>query len=137
MQKRNVLLREFNVLDFVGRDVRQIVCHALELSFKIYGEHPGLRRVLGEQSRKIPELAQLRRNQEVVVHGAVCQILTSAPGVDIPDVEVGAYLISLFMESLIDDFVLYQRGHTSFDQGRVIEAAADFVVTYLMGKSGA
>ena len=38
------------------------------------------------------------------------------------------------MESLIDDYVLYRREKGSFDEERVLAAAADIVVTYLMGK---
>lgn len=129
---RERVLSEFSVLDIAGKDVRQLVRQALELSFEIYSERPGLRRVLGEQSRKIPELAEIRRAQEAVVHGTVRQILTSAPGVDVPDLEVSAYLVSLFMESLIDDYTLYRREHADFEQQRVIDTAADFVVTYLM-----
>ena len=131
---RDRVLSEFSVLDIVGKDVRQLVRQALELSFEIYSERPGLRRVLGEQSRKIPELAVIRRAQEEVVHGTVRQILSSAPGVEVPDIEVSAYLVSLFMESLIDDYALYRRDHAEFDEERVIDTAADFVVTYLMEK---
>lgn len=131
---RDRVLAEFKVLDIVGKDVRQLVRHALELAFQIYSERTALRRVLGEQSRKVSDLAEVRRSQEAVVHQTVRRILASAPGVDIPDIEVGAYLISLFMENLIDDYVLYRKGHTEFAEERVIEASADFVVTYLMGK---
>ncbi len=131
---RDRVLQEFSVLDIVGKDVRQIVRHALELSFSVYAQHPGLLRVLGEQSRKIPELAQLRRAQEESLHATVRQILASAPGVDLPDLEVAAYLVSLFMESLIDDYVLYRREFIEFGEDRILNAASDFVVTYLMGK---
>jgi hypothetical protein len=100
----------------------------------VYSERPGLRRVLGEQSRKIPDLAALRRAQETEVHEAVGSILTAFPDVRLPDVQVGAYLVSLFMESLIDDYVLYRREHGDFDEQRILEGAAEFVLRYVLGR---
>lgn len=132
---RTRLLEEFSLADLVGQDVRQLVRKTMTLAFRIYSERPGLRRVLGEQSRKIPELAELRRNQEAEVNRAVLQILSTAPGVRLPDPEVSAYLVSLFIESLIDDHVLYGRGHVRFEGSRVIEAATDFIMRYVLVRS--
>ncbi len=133
---RNRLLEEFSLADLVGQDVRQLVRKTMALAFRIYSERPGLRRVLGEQSRKIPELAELRRNQEAEVDRAVLQILSTAPGVRLPDPEVSAYLVSLFIESLIDDHVLHgNRGEARFEDNRVIDAATDFIMRYVLVRS--
>ena len=132
---RNRLLEEFSLADLVGQDVRQLVRKTMALAFRIYSERPGLRRVLGEQSRKLPVLAELRRNQEAEVHRAVQQILSTAPGVRLPDPEISAYVVSLFIESLIDDHVLHGRGGARFEDGRVIEAATDFIMRYVLVRS--
>lgn len=131
---RRRLLKEFSIVDLVGKDVRQLVNKTVALAFKVYGELPDLHRVLVEQSRKIPELAELRRTQEAEIHRAILQILTAFPGVRLPDVEVGAYLIRLFIESLIDDNMFYRRDEVEFDDDRIIEAASDFIIRYVMGR---
>lgn len=131
---RNRVLQEFSLVDIVGKDVRELVRTALALAFKIYSEKPGLRRVLSEQSRKIPELMELRRAQEKDLHVTVSQILSAYPGVTLEDKQMGAYLVSTFMEALIEDSTLYRREEPLFSQDHVIEAAADFVVRYLFGK---
>jgi AcrR family transcriptional regulator len=133
---RRRILEGFSIPDIVGQDVRQLVRKTMALAFQIYSERPGLRRVLGEQSRKIPELEDLRRQQEAEVHQAVRHILAAAPGVRLPDKEVGAYLVSLFLESLIDDHVLNRPGRPMFDNDRIIDAASDFVMSYVLGRSG-
>jgi AcrR family transcriptional regulator len=130
---RRRILEGFSIADIIGQDVKGLVRKTMALAFRVYGERPGLRRVLTEQSRKIPELGELRRAQEAEVHRAVQQILSSAPGVRVPDREVGSYLVSLFMESLIDDYLLYRRQQTDFGDERVIEAASDFIMSYLLG----
>lgn len=133
---RRRILEGFSIADIIGQDVKGLVRKTMALAFRVYGERPGLRRVLTEQSRKIPELGDLRRAQEAEVHRAVQQILSSAPGVRVPDREVGSYLVSLFMESLIDDYLLYRRQQTDFGDERVIEAASDFIMSYLLGTRG-
>ena len=132
---RTRLLEEFSLADLVGQDVRQLVRKTMALAFRIYSERPGLRRVLKEQSRKIPELVELRQSQESEVHRAVLQILSTAPGVRLPDPEVSSYLVSLFIESLIDDQVLYGRGDVRFEDSRVIDAATDFIMRYVLVRS--
>lgn len=131
---RKRVLEEVSIADIVGQDIPMLVRKTMTLTFKIFSERPGLRRVLSEQARKIPELVELRRSQEEEVHRAVRQILSAAPGVRLPDVEVGAYLVSLFMESLIDDYLLYRRGHSDFSEERIIEAASDFIMRYALGR---
>jgi AcrR family transcriptional regulator len=131
---RRRILEGFSIADIIGQDVKGLVRKTMALAFRVYGERPGLRRVLTEQSRKITELADLRRAQEAEVHRAVQQILSSAPGVLVPDREVGSYLVSLFMESLIDDYLLYRRERTDFGDERVIDAASDFIMSYLLGR---
>ncbi len=130
---RRRILEGFSIADIIGQDVKGLVRKTMTLAFRVYGERPGLRRVLAQQSRKIPELGELRRGQEAEVHRAVQQILASAPGVRVPDRELGSYLVSLFMESLIDDYLLYRRDQTNFGDERVIEAASDFIMSYVLG----
>jgi AcrR family transcriptional regulator len=130
---RRRILEGFSIADIIGQDVKGLVRKTMALALRVYGERPGLRRVLTEQSRKIAELGDLRRAQEAEVHRAVLQILASAPGVSVPDREVAAYLVSLFMESLIDDYILYRRERTDFGDERVIEAASDFIMSYILG----
>lgn len=132
---RTRLLEEFSLADLMGQDVRQLVRKTMALAFRINSERPGLRRVLGEQSRRIPELAELRRNQESEVHRAVLQIISSVPGIHLPDPEVSAYLVRLFIESLIDDHVLYAQDDRRFEDERVIDAATDFIIRYVLVKS--
>lgn len=127
-------LEEFSIADLVSKDLGQLLRKTLELAFRIYGERPGLRRVLAEQSRKIPDLARLRRSQEAGVHHAVRQILEAAPGVTLADVELGAYLVSLFLESLMDDLLLYRRDEPPFDDGRVIDGASELVLRFVLGR---
>lgn len=134
---RQRVLEEINIAELVGQDIPVLVQSTLTLAFSIYSERPGLRRVLSEQARKIPELAVLRRSQEQQMHQAVRQILGIAPGVRLPDLEVGAYLVCLFMESLIDDYLLYRQGDSEFDQERIVAAAADFIMRYVLGRDAA
>jgi len=89
---------------------------------------------LTEQARKIDELDSLRRSQGSEVRQAVRQILGAAPMVTVPDKEAAAYLVSLFMESLIDDYLLYRRTDSDFGDERIIEASADFIMSYLLGR---
>lgn len=131
---RKRLLDEFDLASVVGQDIPKLVRKTVALALQIYAERPALRRVLGEQSRKIPELGELRRTQEQQIYQAVQQILTAAPRVRLPDVQVGAYLIALFIETLIDDYVLYRRGSVAFDDERLLDAAVDFIVRYALGQ---
>ncbi len=133
---RTRILEGFSLTDLVGQDLKQLVRKTMALVFSVYAERPALRRVLAEQSRKIPELELQRRAQEREVHGAVQQILSAAPGVELADKEIGAYLVSLFMESLIDDYVLYRKEHSTFGEERIIEAASDFLLTYILAHRG-
>jgi AcrR family transcriptional regulator len=134
---RQRVLEEINSAELVGQDIPVLVQSTLALAFSIYSERPGLRRVLSEQARKIPELVELRRSQEEQMHQTVRQILGVAPGVRLPDLEVGAYLVCLFMESLIDDYLLYRQGASKFDQERIVAAAADFIMRYVLGRNAA
>lgn len=131
---RQKALDEFSIADLVSKDLPELLRKTLTVAFRVYGQRPGLRRVLGEQSRRIPELVELRRAMEAEVHQAVRQILASAPGIRVPDVEVGAYLVSVFLEGLMDDFLLHRRGHTDFTDERIIAAATDFVMRYALGR---
>ncbi len=131
---RERILKGFTLTDLVTQDLKQLVRKAMVLAFSIFSERPALRRVLSEQSRKIPELETIRRSQEDEIHQAVRQILTAAPGVAVPDKEIGAYLVTLFMDSLIDDYTLYRKEHSAFDQERIIAAASDFIQSYLLGR---
>lgn len=134
---RHRALEEFSLTDLVSKDLPQLLRETLTLVFRIYAERPGLRRVLAEQSRKIPELAELRRSLEVEVYQGVRQILQAAPNVTLNDREVGAYLISLFIESLMDDYLLYHRGEGGgglFDDARVIDAASELVLRFVMAR---
>ena len=134
---RDRLVAEFPIADIVGgSDVRELVRKTLALAFRLYSERPGLRRVLVEQARKIPELVELRLEQEAEIRLAVGQILGAFPGARLPDTEVGAYLIRLFIESLIDDFLLYRPEDADFDEERLIDAAADFILRYVTGRVG-
>jgi len=114
---------------------RDMIHTTLSLAFRLYAEHPGLRRVLVDQSRKIPELIALRHEQEAEVRQVVRQILGTVPAVQLPDPEVGAYLVHLFIESLIDDVLLYGPGAETadFDEARLLDAGTDFILRYLTG----
>jgi AcrR family transcriptional regulator len=131
---RQRVFEEIKITDIVGQDIPRLVRETLTVAFSIYSERPGLRRVLSEQARKVPDLVALRRTQEQQLHLAVRQILSAAPGIRLPDIEVGAYLVSLFMESLIDDYLLHRQGDSEFEQERIVEGAADFILRYLTGR---
>jgi AcrR family transcriptional regulator len=128
------LVEQISIADLVGQDFRGIVRKTLALAFQIYGERASLRRVLSEQSRRTAELAELRRSQEAELNRMVEKILTSVAGVQLPDAEAGAYLITLFIESLIDDCVLYPGAAERPDQERLIDAATDFLIRYALGR---
>jgi len=131
---REQALAEFSIADLVSRDLPALLRKTLALAFRVYRERPGLRRVFGEQSRKIAELIELRRALEGDVYRAVQQIFAAAPGIRVPDLEVGAYLATVFLEALMDDFLLHPDQHPEFDDERVIEAATDFVLRYALGR---
>ena len=134
---RNRILEGFAAVDVDAMDVRGLVREAMALALRVYRERPDLRRTLDEQSRRIPELAELRRRQEAQVHGAVKAILNMVPGVRVPDIEIGAYLVALFMESLIEDHALYApRANLELGDERVVEGAADFILSYILGRGG-
>ncbi len=130
---RNRMLEEFDSVDMANQDVRELIRKTVALTFQVYAERPGLRRVLGEQSRKIAELAELRRSQESEIHQAVQGILTAAPGIQVPDTEVGAYFVTLFVESLVDDHI-YRRGRSDLDEQRIVDAATDLLLRYALGR---
>jgi AcrR family transcriptional regulator len=130
---RRRVLQAFTVVDLVGQDPRQLVRKVLALAFEVYGERPDLRRVLWTQARKIPALAAQRRAQEAEVHAAVAQILSTVSGVRLPDIEAGAYLITLFIESLKEDQLLHRHEGSLADE-RLIDAASDFLLRYVMGQ---
>ena len=131
---RNRVLATFNLSDIITQDIPELVRKTVALAFKLSSERPGLRKVLNEQSRKIPELVDLRRSHERDVHQTVRQILTAAPGVRLPDIEAGAYLITLFIDSLIEDHIQHRRDQVELDDERLIDAAVDFVVRYALGR---
>jgi AcrR family transcriptional regulator len=128
---RDRILEEFSAISITGKDVRSLIREALGRAFTIYEERPRLRQVLGEQSRKIPDLALLRETQEDELYQSVGRILTSVREVELPDVEVGAYLIALFCEHVIEDFLQYRREHSNLSNDRVLDAATDFIVSYI------
>ena len=130
---RERAMAEFSIADLVSGDLPGLLRKTLAVVVRVYRERPGLQRVFSEQSRKIPELVELRRSLDADIHETVRQILSVAPGVRLPDVEVGAYLISLFLESLMDDYMLYRREHTDFSEERIVAAASDFIMRYLLG----
>jgi AcrR family transcriptional regulator len=130
---RNRILQEFSFVDSVGKDLQALVRKALEAVFQVYAERPGLRRTLVEQSRKIPELADLRRQQERELYQTVRQVLLS-PGIKIrvPDVDVSAYLCSLLVDSLSEDFLLYRRRSDLLEESRVIDGTVDLLLRYVL-----
>jgi AcrR family transcriptional regulator len=130
---RNRILEEFTKAEFDVKDPRGAVRQTLATAIRVYGEHAKLRRVLSEQSRKIPALAELRKSQEAEVHAIVQQILNSVSRTSLRDVEVSAYLLTHFFERLIDERTLYRETAADFDDQRVIDAAADFVLRSVYG----
>ncbi len=131
---RDRILEEFSSISIVSQDVRSLIREALGRAFKIYAEHPRLRQVLGEQSRKVPELIELRQTQENELYQTVGNILSSVPEVELPDVEVGAYMVVLFCENIIEDFLLRRQDHPTFTRERTLDAAADLLLRYLIRK---
>lgn len=129
---RQELLDQFDITHLVGSDMRQIVRHTLALAFDVYSQRAGLRRVLGEQSKKIPALIEVRQQQETELYGAVERILAAASDVELPDVELSAYLVTVFFEGLIEDYVLRQSDPPRFEQDRVIDSATDLIMRYAL-----
>jgi AcrR family transcriptional regulator len=130
-ERRERILGQFSLVELVGKDLAGLVRKAMELAFQVFGERAALRRVLVEQSRRVPALAALRGEQERTVRETVRQILAAAPGVRVPDREVAAYLVVLFMDALIDDWTLYRR-ELGLEQARLIEGAVDFILWYAL-----
>ena len=64
-------------------------------------------------------VAEVRREQETALFGTVESILKAASEVELPDVELSAYLVSVFFEGLIDDYLLRQSDSPRFDRDRV------------------
>jgi AcrR family transcriptional regulator len=131
---RASLLRTFPFTDLIGADIRSLVRKTIAAAFQLYGERAGLRRVLAEQSRKIPELIELRREQETEMRRTVARLLSAYPSQQLPDPEVGAYLIRLLIESLIDDYLFNLEHGAAFEKDRLIDAATDFIVRYVIGR---
>ena len=131
---RNRILESFSVVDVVTKDARELVRTAIQLAFSIYSERPALWRVLLEQSRRIPELAAIRRRQELELYQTVQQILRSVPNVRLADIEASAYMISLFLESFILDYILYRQEHVDLGDERIIDVAVDFIMHYVLNK---
>ena len=131
---RERAMAEFSIADLVSRDLPGLLRKTLDVVFRVYRERPGLQRVFSEQSRKIPELVEVRRALEGDIRQAVNQIFAAAPGIRVPDIEVGAYLATVFLQALMEDFLLHQHEHPDFDDARVIEAATDFVMRYALGR---
>lgn len=131
---RTRILEGFSVVDVVTKDARELVRTAIGLAFSIYSERPALWRVLLEQSRRIPELAAIRRRQEIELYQTVQQILRSVPNVRLADIEASAYMISLFLESFILDYILYRREHVELGDERIINVSVDFIMHYVLNK---
>jgi AcrR family transcriptional regulator len=131
---RERAMAEFSIADLVSGDLPGLLRKTLAVVVRVYRERPGLQRVFSEQSRKIPELVELRRALEGDLRQAVRQIFAAAPGIRVPDIEVGAYLATVFLQALMEDFLLHQHEHPDFDDARVIEAATDFVMRYALGR---
>jgi len=132
---RTKLLSQLDITDLFASDLRQILRHTLTSAFRIYGERAALRRVLSEQSRKIEALGELRRTQEAEVHAAVLKILRSVTGVQLPDPEASAYLLTLFVETLVDECVLYRGAPPVLAEERLVNAAVDLILRYGLGKT--
>lgn len=128
---RDRILEEFSTISIIGKDARSLVREALGRAFTIYEERPKLRAVLSEQSRKVPDLAAIQSNQQEELYQTVGKILSSVKEVELPDVEVGAYLIALFCEHVIEDFIQRRHEHSSLTNDRVLDAATDFIVSYI------
>jgi AcrR family transcriptional regulator len=126
---RNRILSEFSFVDLLGKDLRGLLRKAVEAVFQVYADRPGLRRTLTEQARKIAPLAEMRRSQMEEVFGALRQLL-SAPGMRVPDVDVAAYLMALFVESLADDYLLYRPPTPQLERDRVVEGMVDLILRY-------
>lgn len=121
---RDRILEEFSQISIVDFDVREAIREGLSRAFKIFEEKPRLRQVLGEQSRKIPELAEFRLDQESSLYSTVQGILTTVPGVEVEDAETAAYVITIFCESIIEDFVFYRKDRGLYDADRVLDTAS-------------
>jgi AcrR family transcriptional regulator len=129
---RDRILADFMPLEDISEDtIRGMVRRALALAFQVFSERPALRQVLSEQSRKIPELAQLRRQQERELHETVNELFASVPELGLPDIGVSAYLITLFLEKLVEDFHLNQQNGLGLSRERVLDGGADFIIRYL------
>jgi len=133
---RERILSQFSLVELVGKDLAALVRKAMEASFEVFGERAALRRVLLEQSRRVPALVTLRRDQEREVHETVRQILAAAPGVRVQDRDVAAYVIVLFMEALIDDWTVHRRD-VGLDRARVVAGAVDFILWYALRRPAA
>jgi len=130
---RQHILEEFRAVDLEEEEIRALVRKAMKMAFNAYKRRAPLLRVLVEQSRKMDELMRLRRRQEREIHDAVGVILDMVSGVTLKDKKMGAYLITLFLESLIDDNVLYEKTPEEFDEHRVLDGAVDFLFRYVRG----
>ena len=127
------LLAGLDITDMIGKDLRHIVRATLALAFDVYAEQSALRRVLSEQSRKIPELGALRRALEAELHLAVHRILSSVSAVSLPDLEASAYLVSLLIERLMDECALYHTAPEGLSQERLVDAATELLLRYSLG----
>lgn len=129
---RDRVLQEFSFAELIGKDLRALARKALGLAFALYGERPGLGRVLSEQARKSPGLSEVRRVQEGAVLEAVRGILTAVPGSRVADPEAAAYLIASFVENLAEDYVFYRSAERRMDEARVIDGAVDLILRYVL-----
>jgi len=133
---RDRILEEFATISIADRDPGSLVREALGRALKIYAERPKLRMVLGEQSRKVQELIILRRQQEDDLHRTIGRIFTSVPEIQLPDIEVSSYLTALFMESVIEDYLLHRRNHSTFTTERILDVTTDFLLSFLLRPRG-
>lgn len=131
---RNEILAAFQVPNIMDQDLGALVRHALATAFAVYGRRSQLTQVLWEQSRKIPALTEQRRSQEQELNRAIASLLGMIPGVRLPDLQLGAYLIRLFIESLIEDQLLQGQREQALDEERVITGATDFLLRYALGR---
>jgi AcrR family transcriptional regulator len=132
---RDRILSGFSAVELVGADPRQVVRKALGLVFRVSAERPGLRRVLAEQSRKIPQLAALRRLADAEVQASARAVLESFPGIRALDVAAAAYFVQLFVEALAEDYILYRPGGQPLGEERVLDAATDLVLRYVLASA--
>ncbi len=130
---RHRIIEQLGTMETEEAEIRALVTKAMNMAFNAYRSRSGLLRVLSEQSRKIPALIELRGAQENEIHEAVGRILEMVPGVTLPDRRMGAYLIRLFLESLIDNHVLHEKTPKEFDELRLTEGAVDFLLRYVIG----